>query len=214
MPDVPRTSTYQSAARFLRAGHQPLPGRLPESPLNDKVTMRNKIYYRELDWQTLGTLFAAFDLPTMFGGGTQVSAVADPAGQRPGHPTATSSRSSSRSASASSTASSPVSNCPSTRTTSTWASPRPVTAPTRAACPGSTCSTRSRPPAHRLVNRFPFQVGDARSRRRALRHRPDRVLRPLPAARSARATTTSIPRSGLQRARPMTFVAGVHPQRQ
>lgn len=55
IPNVPRERSYQSINDFSNQSIQRVQVDY-EIELNDHVTLRNKTYYRDLDWQTAGTL--------------------------------------------------------------------------------------------------------------------------------------------------------------
>ena len=63
IPNVPRTQSYQSP--FDKSEQKILRARLDfETRLNEAVTLRNKFYYTDLDWQSGGTLLlGAFPSP-------------------------------------------------------------------------------------------------------------------------------------------------------
>ena len=66
LPDVPRTQSYQSPFDF--SDQQLLRLQIDfEARISDSVTLRNKSYYRGLDWQSAGTLLNG-TLPDFSGG--------------------------------------------------------------------------------------------------------------------------------------------------
>jgi len=75
IPDVPRTNSYQRPSDFSEQGISRFQIDY-QTQLNDKVTLRNKTYFRSLDWQSSRTLIVgSFPLPPEFGGAQVVRGV-------------------------------------------------------------------------------------------------------------------------------------------
>lgn len=62
IPDVPRRRSYQSPFDFSQQEITRVQVDF-ETRLRDGLSLRNKTYYRELDWQTQGTLFSGTGVP-------------------------------------------------------------------------------------------------------------------------------------------------------